>query len=128
MPYCTSTEQDVADVDSMTPLGSSARSFLDPYTAPMVGQLEWTPSGEGYEILLNTGQDPVDVTVSLSYEGGRIRYLDQEFVVPEGQVNDVGVLCPDGLPIDVVLEVTTGGVASDSLTRGPVVTPTLTSA
>jgi hypothetical protein len=108
MPSCSSTEQDLADVDEVSPLGSSTREILDQYAALMVGQLEWAPRGSGYEIMLSPAADAVDVSVSLTYEGGRMWFLDQEVVVPEGQVNDIGVVCPDELRIDVVLGVSTG--------------------
>jgi hypothetical protein len=107
-PYCSSIEQEVASIDVVTPLGLSAREVLDQHAAPMVGQLEWTPSGDGYALLLSPGSEAVDVTVSLVYDGGWLRFLEQDVVVPEGQVDDIGVVCPDQLRIDVVLGVGTG--------------------
>lgn len=75
----------------------------------MVGQLQWSPSGDGYQLLLDTGMEPMEVTISLAYEGGRISYLEQDVVVPDGQVNDIGLECPDELRVDVVMGVSTQG-------------------
>lgn len=103
------------DIDDQTPLGVSPRDVLDRLSETMEGELDWVVAGDGYELGLNTYISPVSMTIAVTYDGGSMTFIDQEPVEPEGQLNEVGLICSDRLAIDVALALTTSdGTLSES--------------
>ena len=105
-PYCASEEL-VLELEEQTPLELSPRDVLDRLSGTMEGEIVWSFGGEGYELGLSTDASTVPMALEVTYEGGPITFLEQELVEPDGQVNEVGVTCPDRMTIEVALSLTT---------------------
>lgn len=85
----------VLTLDEASALGYSAQSILEQFEGTYTEPMTWTDGGGS------------DVTVSLTYEGGNLYFVDAELEeMKEGEIyNDIYIECPDFMLVEASLTV-----------------------
>ncbi|NVB41086.1 hypothetical protein G6O69_24820 [Pseudenhygromyxa sp. WMMC2535] len=107
---CVETATVLSSIDEVSALGFSAADVLAVAAGEHSSPMTWVDQIQDGLVEIEVGPESGESTIdlSLTHEGGEIRYIDSE---PAESDYEIDIDCNDRLEIDVVAEVETGGGA-----------------
>lgn len=107
---CVGTPTVLASVDEVSPLGFAAADVLGFAAGEHESPLFWREQGSDSMVEVGPESGESTLSVTISHEGGEIRYVDYEPAEGEGGFEE-GFDCADQLEIDVMVQIGSGGGA-----------------
>lgn len=107
---CVGTPTALASLDEVSPLGFAAADVLGFAAGEHQSPLFWREQGSDSMVEVGPESGESTLSVTISHEGGEIRYVDYEPAEGEGGFAE-GFDCADQLEIDVMVEIGSGGGA-----------------
>lgn len=107
-PSCEETVTVLADVTSPTPADRSAADLLAVIEGEHTSELVWTQQDDDAVVVEIERSGTTPLTLTIAYEGGEVRWVDNQTLDPPGPNDAIDVECLPRLEIDAKLGLTTG--------------------
>ncbi|GEM_PF-4350390 len=114
-PYCEETAHVLA-LDEASPIQMSGADVLGLAAGAHVLPLVWVERcGDAAFVDVGAPEKQTTVTLTVTYTGGEVRYVDSVLRVPPGPTYEIGVSCMPRVEVDVQLEaITADGLLNES--------------